>query len=140
MKKLLCVLCVLSGAAVAQVRPVHTFSIVARDPQTGQIGVAVQSHWFSVGSIVTWAEAGVGAVATQSFVDPSYGLNGLELMRKGTAAPDALKQLLAKYKFTEGRQVAFVDAQGRVGTWTGKKDMQAAGHYTYSGKPTANLS
>src|SRR5512138_150925 len=78
--------------------PVHTFSIVARDPQTGQIGVAVQSHWFSVGSIVTWAEAGVGAVATQSFVDPSYGPNGLELMRKGVAAPEALKQLLAKDK------------------------------------------
>ena len=62
-------------------RPVHTFSIVARDPNTGELGVAVQSHWFSVGSIVAWAEAGVGAVATQSFVDPSYGKNGLDMMR-----------------------------------------------------------
>src|SRR4026208_2284326 len=76
-------------------RPVHTFSIVARDPATGELVVAVQSHWFSVGSIVAWAEAGVGAVATQSFVDPSYGKNGLELMRAGKSAPDSLKALLA---------------------------------------------
>ena len=67
-------------------RPVHTFSIVARDPATGELGVAVQSHWFSVGPIVPWAEAGVGAVATQSFVDPSYGKNGLEMMRGGKSA------------------------------------------------------
>src|SRR5262245_57814315 len=67
-------------------RPVHTYSIVARDPQTGQMGVAVQSHWFSVGSVVPWAEAGVGAVATQSIVEPSYGLLGLELMRAGKTA------------------------------------------------------
>src|SRR5947208_7030747 len=76
------------------VRPVHTFSIVARDPQTGQIGVAVQSHWFAVGQIVPWAEAGVGAVATQSFVDPSYGQLGLDLLRTGKSAPDALRGLL----------------------------------------------
>src|SRR5881227_2522888 len=83
-------------------RPVHTFSIVARDPATGELGVAVQSHWFSVGPIVPWAEAGVGAVATQSFVDPSYGKNGLDLMRAGKSAPDTLKELLAK---DEGREV-----------------------------------
>src|SRR5215212_263188 len=77
-------------------RPVHTFSIVARDPATGELGVAVQSHWFSVGPIVPWAEAGVGAIATQSFVDPSYGKNGLELMRAGKSAPDTLKEMLAK--------------------------------------------
>jgi uncharacterized Ntn-hydrolase superfamily protein len=136
MKRLLCVLCVLCGSAFSQLRPVHTFSIVARDPVTGQIGVAVQSHWFSVGSVVTWAEAGVGAVATQSFVDPSYGPNGLELMRKGTAAPEALKQLLAKDKFTEGRQVAFVDSNGKVGVFTGCKDMQAAGHIAGSPNDT----
>src|SRR5262245_4584869 len=64
--------------ATRPLRPVHTFSIVARDPETGQLGVAVQSHWFSVGAIVPWAEAGVGAVATQSFVDPSYGKLGLD--------------------------------------------------------------
>ena len=109
-------------------RPVHTFSIVARDPATGELGVAVQSHWFSVGSIVAWAEAGVGAVATQSFVDPSYGKNGLDLMRAGKSAPDTLKELLAKDEGREVRQVAMIDAQGRVDAWTGKNDIQAAGH------------
>jgi uncharacterized Ntn-hydrolase superfamily protein len=106
----------------------HTFSIVARDPATGEIGVAVQSHWFSVGSIVTWAEAGVGAVATQSFVDPSYGYKGLELMRTGVAAPDALKRLLAMDAQREVRQVAMIDAQGRVDAFSGKLDIQDAGH------------
>ena len=110
------------------VRPVHTFSIVCRDPATGELGVAVQSHWFSVGSIVAWAEAGVGAVATQSFVDPSYGKNGLDLMRGGKSAPDTLKELLEKDEGREVRQVAMIDAQGRVDAWTGKNDIQAAGH------------
>jgi uncharacterized Ntn-hydrolase superfamily protein len=109
-------------------RPVHTFSIVCRDPATGELGVAVQSHWFSVGSIVAWAEAGVGAVATQSFVDPSYGKNGLDLMRSGKSAPDTLKELLAKDEGREVRQVGMIDAQGRVDAWTGKNDIQAAGH------------
>jgi uncharacterized Ntn-hydrolase superfamily protein len=109
-------------------RPVHTFSIVARDPETGELGVAVQSHWFSVGSTVPWAEAGVGAVATQSFVDPSYGKLGLELMRLGRSGPDALKALLAGDEGREVRQVAMIDAQGRVDAWTGKNDIQAAGH------------
>src|SRR3954467_6585657 len=86
-------------------RPVSTFSIVARDPQTGEMGVAVQSHWFAVGQIVPWAEAGVGAVATQSFVDPSYGKLGLDLMRTGKSAPDALKELLGKDDGREVRQV-----------------------------------
>jgi uncharacterized Ntn-hydrolase superfamily protein len=110
-------------------RPVHTFSIVARDPLTGELGVAVQSHWFSVGSIVAWAEAGVGAVATQSFVDPSYGPLGLSLMRTGRSAPDALKSLLAGDDGREVRQVAMIDSQGRVDAWTGKNDIQAAGHH-----------
>jgi uncharacterized Ntn-hydrolase superfamily protein len=109
-------------------RPVHTFSIVARDPVTGELGVAVQSHWFSVGSIVPWAEAGVGAVATQSFVDPSYGKLGLELMRTGKSGPDALKSLLAGDAGRDVRQVAMIDAQGRVDAWTGKNDIYAAGH------------
>lgn len=113
---------------VRPVRPVHTFSIVARDPNTGELGVAVQSHWFSVGPIVAWAEAGVGAVATQSFVDPSYGKNGLDMMRAGKSAPDTLKELLAKDEGREVRQVAMIDAQGRVEAWTGKNDIQAAGH------------
>jgi uncharacterized Ntn-hydrolase superfamily protein len=109
-------------------RPVHTFSIVARDPATGELGVAVQSHYFSVGSIVPWAEAGVGAVATQSFVDPSYGKLGLDLMRAGKSAPDALKALLAGDDRRDVRQVAMIDAQGRVGAHTGAKDIPAAGH------------
>ena len=111
------------------VRPVHTYSIVARDPATGQLGVAVQSHWFSVGPIVPWVEAGVGAVATQSFVDPSYGPKGLALMKSGTSAPEALKQLLAKDEGRDVRQVAMIDAKGRVDAWTGPKDIQAAGHH-----------
>jgi uncharacterized Ntn-hydrolase superfamily protein len=117
-----------SGDGDIPVRPVHTFSIVARDPATGELGVAVQSHWFSVGPIVPWAEAGVGAVATQSFVDPSYGKNGLELMRAGKSAPETLKELLGKDEGREVRQVAMIDAQGRVDAWTGKNDIQAAGH------------
>ena len=119
---------VASDTPAVPARPVHTFSIVARDPATGELGVAVQSHWFSVGPIVPWAEAGVGAVATQSFVDPSYGKNGLELMRAGKSAPDTLKELLEKDEGREVRQVAMIDAQGRVDAWTGKNDIQAAGH------------
>ena len=96
-------------------RPVHTYSIVARDPATGELGVAVQSHWFSVGSVVAWAEAGVGAVATQSFVDPAYGKLGLDLMRAGKSAPAALKSLTAGDDGRDVRQVAMIDAQG--GSW-----------------------
>jgi len=113
---------------MAESRPVHTYSIVARDSQTGQLGVAVQSHWFSVGSVVPWAESGVGAVATQSFVDPSYGHLGLQLMRAGRSAPEALKGLLAADSNREVRQVAMIDAQGHVAAHTGTKNIQAAGH------------
>lgn len=107
---------------------VHTFSIVARDPTTGDMGVAVQSHWFSVGSIVSWAEAGVGAVATQSLVDPGYGLKGLGLMRGGTSAPDALARLVKEDPQPDGRQVAMIDTSGRVQAYTGKAAVAAAGH------------
>lgn len=109
-------------------RPVHTFSIVARDAATGELGVAVQSHWFSVGTVVPWAEAGLGAIATQSFVDPSYGKLGLDLMRTGKSAPDALKALLAGDEGRDVRQVAMIDAQGRVAAHTGEKNIAAAGH------------
>lgn len=105
----------------------HTYSIVARDPVTGDMGVAVQSHAFSVGTIVSWGEAGVGVVATQSFVDPGYGGKGLELMRKGVSAPEALKQLVAADRENGGRQVAMLDAQGRVSVYTGPKAIGAAG-------------
>lgn len=111
-------------------RPVHTYSIVARDAATGELGVAVQSHWFSVGSVVPWAEAGVGAVATQSFVDPSYGKLGLDLMRVGRSAPDALRALVAGDEGRDVRQVAMIDAEGRVAAHTGAKCIEAAGHET----------
>jgi uncharacterized Ntn-hydrolase superfamily protein len=114
--------------ASAPRRPVHTYSIVARDPATGELGVAVQSHWFSVGSTVPWAEAGVGAVATQSFVDPTYGKLGLDLMRAGRGAPEALAGLLAADAASQVRQVAMIDAQGRVAAHTGDKCIAAAGH------------
>jgi uncharacterized Ntn-hydrolase superfamily protein len=113
--------------AAGPARPVHTYSIVARDPETGQLGVAVQSHWFSVGSVVSWAEAGVGAVATQSFVDPSYGPLGLALMKAGRTAPEALAALLAGDSGREVRQVGMVDAKGNVATHTGRLDIPAAG-------------
>jgi uncharacterized Ntn-hydrolase superfamily protein len=113
---------------VSQLRPVHTFSIVARDAATGDMGVAVQSNWFSVGSIVTWAEAGVGAVATQSFVDPAYGPLGLGLMRAGKTAHQALESLLATDPGREMRQVAMIDVKGNVAAHTGKKCIQGAGH------------
>ncbi|QRO00369.1 DUF1028 domain-containing protein [Archangium violaceum] len=109
-------------------RPVHTYSIVARDPETGELGVAVQSHWFSVGSTVPWAEAGVGAVATQSFVDPTYGKLGLDLMRAGRGAPEALAGLLAADSASQVRQVAMIDAKGKVSAHTGEKCIAAAGH------------
>src|SRR6478736_8014538 len=128
---ILCVLMVIvSVLALPEekpLRPVHTFSIVAFDPSKGEMGVAVQSHWFAVGGEVPWAEAGVGAVATQSFIDPSYGPLGLNLMRAGKSAPDALRGLLIADDACNVRQVAMVDTQGRVATFTGAKDIQPAG-------------
>ena len=105
------------GEHVYPGRPVHTFSIVARDPNTGDMGVAVQSHWFSVGTVVAWAEAGLGAVATQSFVEPNYGSMGLQMLQYGRSAPDILKTLLENDKSRDLRQVAMIDYQrtrGRV--------------------------
>jgi len=122
-----------AGNAVAQVRPessrpVNTYSIVARDAATGEMGVAVQSHWFSVGRIVAWAEAGVGAVATQSFVDPAYGPLGLDMMRAGKSAEEALGAIVATDAGRDVRQVAMVDARGQVAAHTGAKAIQGAGH------------
>jgi uncharacterized Ntn-hydrolase superfamily protein len=108
---------------------IHTFSIVARDPTTGEMGVAVQSHWFSVGSIVTWAEAGVGAIATQALAEPGYGPRALELMRIGIPATQALQQLVSEDQGRDGRQVAMIDAFGRVSAYTGKNAIAAAGHH-----------
>ena len=107
---------------------VHTYSIVARDPATGEMAVGVQSHWFSVGTSVPWAEAGVGAVATQSFVDKSYGPKALELLKKGLSAQEVLDQLTAADAGREVRQVAIIDTKGNVAAHTGKNCIQAAGH------------
>ncbi len=96
-----------------------TYSIVARDAETGEMGVAVQSHWFSVGSGVLWAEPGIGAVATQSFTDPNYGPLGLQLMRAGKDASGALAALLAADEHADVRQVGMVDANGIVANHTG---------------------
>jgi uncharacterized Ntn-hydrolase superfamily protein len=129
----------LTLSAVASM-PVATFSIVARDPATGELGVAVQSHWFSVGSVVPWAEAGVGAIATQSFVEPSYGPLGLALMKEGVEPEAALKRLLAKDDQRAVRQVAFVDAKGRAAAHTGEGCIPGAGHHVGRGYTTeANL-
>ena len=117
------------GARVPR-RPVATYSIVARDAKTGQFGVAVQSHWFSVGTAVPWAQAGVGAVATQSLVEVSYGPLGLELMAGGKTAGQALDALMTVDPGVEYRQVAMVDAAGNVAAHTGSLCIAHAGHHT----------
>ncbi|MCG9971144.1 DUF1028 domain-containing protein [Christiangramia crocea] len=104
----------------------HTYSIVARDTVTGEMAVGVQSHWFSVGPLVAWGKAGVGVVATQSFVNPAYGPKGLELMAKGTSAEQALTQLVEQDNGREYRQVAFLDAHGSVSAFTGENCVEAA--------------
>ena len=112
----------------AAVRPVNTYSIVARDPETGQLGVAVQSHWFSVGELVPWAQAGVGAVATQSFIQVRYGASGLDLMQSGLDAQRSLDALLKADANPGVRQVAMIDAGGNVAVHTGENCIQYAGH------------
>jgi uncharacterized Ntn-hydrolase superfamily protein len=107
-----------------------TYSIVARDPVSGELGVAVQTRWPNVGSIVPWAEPGVGAVATQSFAEESYGPLGLARMRDGDAPADALEALLSDDPGRETRQVGMVDAQGRSATHTGSRCVVASGHVT----------
>lgn len=106
----------------------HTYSIVARDSVTGDMGVAVQSHWFSVGSVVSYGKAGVGVVATQSLVNPSYGPKGLALMEQGLSPQQALDALLANDKGEMYRQVAFLDVNGKVATHTGALCIDEAGH------------
>lgn len=106
-----------------------TYSIVAFDPEAQQLGVAVQSHYFGVGSVVPWLEPGVGAVATQSFVEIAYGPLGLGLMRGGKNAHQALQGLLATDPLAERRQVAMLDLQGNVAVHTGRECIPAAGHH-----------
>jgi len=119
-----------AGSAPVAAPLAHTYSIVARDPETGEMGVAVQSHYFSVGPIVPWAEAGVGAVATQSLVLVDYGPKGLDLMRGGMTARQALDSLLKADPNPDVRQVAMVDAQGNVAAHTGSMCIPDAGHQT----------
>ncbi len=106
----------------------HTYSIVAYDEKTGDMGVAVQSHWFSVGTMVTWGEAGVGVVATQSFVNPAFGPEGLELLKEGNSAGEAVAALLLKDKGRDFRQLAILDAKGNVASFTGDDCIQPAGN------------
>jgi uncharacterized Ntn-hydrolase superfamily protein len=110
-----------------------TYSIVARDGQTGELGVAVQSHWFSVGPIVPWARPGVGAIATQANVEVSYGPHGLDLLEQGASASEALERLLAEDPGAGTRQVAVLDASGGVSVHTGADCMAAAGHVAGEG-------
>ncbi len=105
-----------------------TYSIVARDPQTGELGVAVQSHWFGVGPIVPWAQPGVGAVATQANARAAYGPEALELLAAGVSAQDALSRLTAADPGAATRQLAIVDAHGGVAAHTGAECMAYAGH------------
>jgi uncharacterized Ntn-hydrolase superfamily protein len=106
----------------------HTYSIVARDTVTGDMGVAVQSHWFSVGSLVTWGKAGVGVVATQSFINPSFGPRGLSLLENGLSPKLAVETLLELDAGRDVRQLAILDVDGNVEAYTGKNCIEAAGH------------
>ncbi|HUG42924.1 MAG TPA: DUF1028 domain-containing protein [Acidobacteriota bacterium] len=113
--------------------PTHTYSIVARDSDSGEFGVAVQTHWFAVGQRVAWAEAGVGAVATQSFTDPSYGYLGLDLMRAGRSAPEVLEALVSMDSGRELRQVGMIDRAGQTASHTGSRAIRERCHHAGNG-------
>ena len=130
-KRLILVLAILTlvfPQKTSSMRPISTYSIVALDEITGELGVAVQSHWFSVGFLVPWAKAGVGAVATQSFVKVDYGPDGLQLMESGITAVDALKTLTSKDDGEAVRQVGMIDIKGNVAAHTGSRCIKYAGH------------
>ena len=130
-KRLILVLAILTlvfPQKTSSMRPISTYSIVALDETTGELGVAVQSHWFSVGFLVPWAKAGVGAVATQSFVKVDYGPDGLQLMESGITAVDALKTLTSKDEGEAVRQVGMIDIKGNVAAHTGSRCIKYAGH------------
>jgi uncharacterized Ntn-hydrolase superfamily protein len=116
-------------SACAFAADVNTFSIVAYDPVNGDWGVTVASRYFSVGAVVPWAEAGVGAIATQANVNVGYGPRGLELLRQGLSAKETLAKLLAEDQFppTDGRQVAIIDAKGAIAAYTGPAAQKWAG-------------
>ena len=106
----------------------HTYSIVARDSVTGEMGVAVQSHWFSVGTLVSWGEAGVGVIATQSFINASFGLRGLNLLKQGLTPQQVIDFLISSDEGRDVRQLAVLDSKGRTAAYTGKNCIQPAGH------------
>ena len=110
-----------------------TYSIVARDPETGRFGIAVQSHYLGVGPVVPWLEAGVGAIATQAQVDVSYGPIGLELLRNGRKADQVVAALIASDPTPQVRQVGVVDADGGAAAFTGTETIPAAGHLVRDG-------
>jgi len=111
----------------------HTYSIVAFDPATGDMGVAVQSHWFSVGTIVSWGEAGVGVIATQSFVNASFGPRGLELLKQGKTPQEVVDELIKSDEGREFRQLAVLDTKGNAASFTGKNCIQPAGNIVGDG-------
>ena len=111
----------------------HTFSIVARDKKTGDLGVAVQTHWFAVGALCPWVEAGIGAVATQSMVEMSYGPKSLEQLRGGKTPKEALDYLISLDENSDQRQVAVIDNHGNTAVHTGSRCIQEAGHYSGDG-------
>jgi uncharacterized Ntn-hydrolase superfamily protein len=110
-----------------------TYSIVARDPETGRFGVAVQSHYLGVGPVVPWLEAGVGAVATQASVNVSFGPMGLEMLRNGVAADAVVAALVASDELASVRQLGVVDRQGRAAAHTGAECIPACGHLVRDG-------
>ena len=134
MKKILLLLLLIPLDSLGQSNPysdkfAHTYSIVAKDVKTGEMAVGVQSHWFSVGTLVSWGKSGVGVVATQSFVNPSYGPRGLELMESGLAAKYTLKKLTDEDEGRNYRQAAMLDINGSVDAFTGESCIESAGHY-----------
>ncbi|MEJ2627796.1 MAG: DUF1028 domain-containing protein, partial [bacterium] len=116
------------GQYIPEKKLAHTYSIVAWDEESGEMGVAVQSHWFSVGSVVSWAESGAGAIATQSMVNVSFGPRGLELLKQGKSAEEVLNLLIASDEGRDYRQLAIVDTKGEVAVYTGEKCIAEAGH------------
>lgn len=121
--------CLVSAQSYLKTEPfAHTYSIVAYDPQTGDMGVAVQSHWFSVGTIVSWGEAGVGVIATQSFVNASFGPRGLELLKQGKSPQEVVDELIKSDDGRDFRQLAVLDSRGRAASYTGAKCIQPAGN------------
>ena len=134
MKKIILVFVfIFSGTALSQnfygIEPfAHTYSIVAIDTATGEMGVAVQSHWYSVGTIVSWGEAGVGVIATQSFVNPSFGPRGLELLKEGLTAEQVIDLLIESDDGRNVRQLAVLDSKGNAAAHTGEECIDFAGH------------